>query len=462
MRVKPKTLGLILVLAAFCAIALIDIKPVKAQASHLLINEFGVQPTDNEQMELYNPTGSAIDLTNWVLSDGEADLTLSGTIDAGGYKVVDVNPPLELANYADDLYLEDPDDNVVDSVAYSYRGGCPDPEYDWTAARAPNGVDTDDDSADWTVDTTPTFGSANDAPAPNLGGVDVVINEVLPNNASGEEEFVELYNKGASAVDIGGWFITDGDDGYTVPSGTTIPAGGFWVLRGSTWVAQAIFFDDLYNSGDNVYLFTDDWVKVDQIGWSTNHGVGRSLGRIYDGKGWFYAYDDPTLLESGWNEGKYTDNGTPGTTNEGNISPDDILPSIGKPSQEPSPTQVMPDENVTVSVNVTDNVAVRNVTLSYRTDSGEWIDVNMSKTTGNIYTGVILGFSDGTDVSYQIIAYDIADNFAIEDNNGEYYVYTVIPEFPIWSSVLVMLLLLATIMILLKRGTKKPSKLGFH
>ena len=42
-------------------------------------------------------------------------------------------------------------------------------------------------------------------------------------------EFVEIYNAGASAVDISGWRLTDGVS-FTFPGGTIIAAGatGWW------------------------------------------------------------------------------------------------------------------------------------------------------------------------------------------------------------------------------------------
>src|SRR5690349_9770677 len=55
-------------------------------------------------------------------------------------------------------------------------------------------------------------------------------------------EFVELYNAGASAVDISGWQIIGKQIGsnfnlpagsvhsYTLPGGSSIPAGGYFVM----------------------------------------------------------------------------------------------------------------------------------------------------------------------------------------------------------------------------------------
>jgi len=57
-----------------------------------------------------------------------------------------------------------------------------------------------------------------------------------------------------------------------------------------------------------------------------------------------------------------------------------------------------------------------------------------------------------------IIAYDYANNEAVEDNAGEYYVYTVIPEFPTWTSMLLILIALtAAIAIYKRRQLKTPT-----
>jgi parallel beta-helix repeat protein len=109
------------------------------------------------------------------------------------------------------------------------------------------------------------------------------------------------------------------------------------------------------------------------------------------------------------------------------VLPDTTKPSIGTVHQEPE----VPDksEKVIVSVNVTDEGSgVHNVTLLYSTNEGvTWTKVLMNKTTGNTYEGEIPGLPAGTNVEYKIIAYDKAENFAVEDKAGQHYVYLVPP-----------------------------------
>lgn len=74
---------------------------------------------------------------------------------------------------------------------------------------------------------TPTAGTNNAA----LLIRQVVINEIMYNPISGsdDDEYIELYNRGAGAVNIGNWRITDGVS-FTFPTNTIIPAGGYLVV----------------------------------------------------------------------------------------------------------------------------------------------------------------------------------------------------------------------------------------
>lgn len=107
-----------------------------------------------------------------------------------------------------------------------------------------DGEFSDDASVVVTV-TTPVYSDA------------VVINEWLPDPVGSDTsgEFIELFNTGSSAVDVGGWQVDDADGGssaYTIPAGTSIAAGGYLSLtRAVTKIA-------LNNDGDTVRLLTPD------------------------------------------------------------------------------------------------------------------------------------------------------------------------------------------------------------
>lgn len=71
---------------------------------------------------------------------------------------------------------------------------------------------------------------------------DVVLNEFLPDpaGADGTQEWVELFNAGASPVDLEGWVVEAGTQPtnisavFTVPSGVSIAPGAWVVLAGAT------------------------------------------------------------------------------------------------------------------------------------------------------------------------------------------------------------------------------------
>jgi hypothetical protein len=66
---------------------------------------------------------------------------------------------------------------------------------------------------------------------PNPGAV--VFNEVLAHSHADASDWIELYNTTKAPIDIGGWFISDGNDylfKYEIANGTTIGPNGYLVL----------------------------------------------------------------------------------------------------------------------------------------------------------------------------------------------------------------------------------------
>jgi hypothetical protein len=111
---------------------------------------------------------------------------------------------------------------------------------------------------------------------------------------------------------------------------------------------------------------------------------------------------------------------------------DTIIPSVGTPQCDPS-GDVQPNQSVRVTANVTDSGSrLRSVRLAYftnKSDIGIELSMTLNQTSG-LYEFVIPGQEAGTRMKYRITAYDNAGNIATNDNAGQYYVYTVIPEFP--------------------------------
>jgi PKD repeat protein len=126
---------------------------------------------------------------------------------------------------------------------------------------------------------------------------------------------------------------------------------------------------------------------------------------------------------------------------------DDVPPMIGIPSRMPE-GDVEPGQEVRILVNVTDSLSgIKDVTLSYNlNDSDVWIDSPMTfNSTTGLYETAIQVQQAHTLVRYEITAYDNAGNHMVEDNSGEYYVYTVIPEFP--STKILLLFMIAALTV---------------
>jgi len=113
----------------------------------------------------------------------------------------------------------------------------------------------------------------------NAARAQVVINEVLADpDADPMEEWAELYNAGADAVDIGGWSLTD-NNGYGSSGSITLDAGAA-IAAGEYLVVVMRASDGLLNNGgDDVQLHDASGVPVDEISWTSSHG-DLSLARL--------------------------------------------------------------------------------------------------------------------------------------------------------------------------------------
>ncbi|WP_439945978.1 lamin tail domain-containing protein [Streptomyces sp. BBFR109] len=118
------------------------------------------------------------------------------------------------------------------------------------------------------------------APAHAAPADDIRINEVV--TTGDVDDSIELYNKGAGAVDVSGWVLKDDDNDhrYTIPSGTTLAPGGFRAFD-----VHAQFG---LGSSDQARLFlADGKTQVDSFSWSEHSAP--SWSRCPDGTGSFEA-----------------------------------------------------------------------------------------------------------------------------------------------------------------------------
>ncbi|OYT26437.1 MAG: hypothetical protein B6U95_07475 [Thermofilum sp. ex4484_82] len=155
--------------------------------------------------------------------------------------------------------------------------------------------------------------------------------------------------------------------------------------------------------------------------------------------------------------------------NAGNEEPHRFLTGIKLDKTDPSIAilkrlpegDVEPDQEVKVLVNVTDLLSgVKDAILSYNINNSlTWINITMTfNMTSGLYEGIIQGQHAGTIVKYKIIAYDNAENYIVEDNNGQYYDYTVVPEFSSSLLTLLMLMILSSIFAIITKKNWNSGK----
>ena len=222
---------------------------------------------------------------------------------------------------------------------------------------------------------------------------DVVISEIMyhPQSENPLEEYIELHNPDATAASIGGWQFTSGV-AFTVPGGTTIPAGGYLVVAANAaafsakypsvtnyvagWVGQ------LSNSSNQITLkdaalVTRDSVKyADDGDWATRR-KDAVADQGYSGWGWYTAADglgkSLELINKAVDNSKgqnwgdsTTSEGTPGAANS--IAATDIAPIITNVEHFPLlPTST---DVVTVNAKLLDELTTGlTATLHYKLDA---------------------------------------------------------------------------------------------
>jgi hypothetical protein len=103
---------------------------------------------------------------------------------------------------------------------------------------------------------------------------------------------------------------------------------------------------------------------------------------------------------------------------------DTVPPAIT--NVEHTPITVEYPDSPTVRCNVTDiESGVATVMVYYRVDGSEWNVISMTPTTGTGFAGVIPAQVWNTQVEYYVNATDQAGTWAVDDNSGTYYSYTV-------------------------------------
>jgi regulation of enolase protein 1 (concanavalin A-like superfamily) len=192
---------------------------------HVVINEF-LAHTDLPQVdfvELYNHGNQPVDLSGCFLSDdattNKFTFPAGTTIPARGYVTVDQNQlGFGLSSGGEILYFRAPDNLVIDAIDFEAQAN------GISSGRFPDG-------------SRAIYPLATRSPGAANGPIrvhDIVINELMykPISGDSDDEYIELFNRGTSPIDIGGWRFTAGVT-YTFPSNIVVAPGGYVVVARS-------------------------------------------------------------------------------------------------------------------------------------------------------------------------------------------------------------------------------------
>jgi hypothetical protein len=305
--------------------------------------------------------------------------------------------------------------------------------------------------------------------------VSVFVNATEPSFASGVGEVILNYNNGTAWMNVTLSF----QDGLYVamipelPYGTVVQYRVYAFDIAGNWAVMDVYS---YNVDDRFMpvakidapacgSYLAGYVNVEVYVYDDNF----SGAELTANETFLASWSETGLHTYVWNTTKMSDGvyvlklnaydeaGNVGET-ECLVIADNTQPTIGIPSQTPDYAAVEPYQNVNVTVEVTDQGAgVREVVLSYSIDEGQtWTNITMNNVLGDTYVEVIPGFAVDTHVQYEIIACDNVNNLAVENNAGEYYIYTVIPEF---QELIILIFMITTLIavILAKRRKQTPT-----
>ena len=263
----------------------------------LVINEINSAPDD--WVEVMNIGTEDMDISNFEIRDNSDDhrfKLLEGTIVKAGELFLVRDNTLgqvyeKTGEYVSGEFQEAIGIGSGDSIRIFDKNGVLLDEYSWTEHASYGGNDSAASYGRY-PDGTGNFTLMPETPGEKNTWykTDVVLNEIESNGDA--TDWVEIYNKGTTAVDLTGWYILDNDpvghasDVTPVKEGTILEPGGFYVFD------QNQHFTFGLGKDEQVTVFNKDGVSIDTYSWAEHaNGV---LARIPDGTGEFIDFPTST------------------------------------------------------------------------------------------------------------------------------------------------------------------------
>ncbi|MCF8395247.1 MAG: lamin tail domain-containing protein [Melioribacteraceae bacterium] len=251
----------------------------------ILISEFMNNPSSDESdwIEFYNNSSKTINIMNWRVSDkskmpdGDIITNAGQYIEPGKYFAAAIDtskiPGIEnvkifqsnfgsLGNTNDKIIIYDFRGAVIDHLEYDSFDGEPGRSFE----RISFDKETQD-SSNWitSLDSTgSTIGRQNSTfSAESYSNQSIVINEILYDPDESNSEFIELYNRSDSFVDLGGWKLIDEKSEIVQFQRVAflLPPDSYFLISSDS---NCIYFYDDLTASENVSIINRDLALSNQ------------------------------------------------------------------------------------------------------------------------------------------------------------------------------------------------------
>ncbi len=223
--------------------------------------------TGEEWVELFNPGTSTINLSKYLIDDGEEGskpAELTGEL-----------PPLSFVKISSSINLNNEDDSarillksdnsIIESITYETT------EEGKSFSKANN-------KWEW---TTPTPSQANSSSIQTEVPTTVKITEVFPNPSENEQEneWIEIQNTGTATINLEGLILDDDEDGskpYELPQTELKPGQHHSIYRSESGIS-------LNNGEDKARILTPNGKVLDEVEYkNSKDGLSYQLTQITD------------------------------------------------------------------------------------------------------------------------------------------------------------------------------------
>jgi len=295
-------------LAACClagpAVAGPESAPPRLSQGDLVITEIMQNPSavldsEGEWFEVYNASGSSINMNGLIIKDDGTNTFTVGSdviIAAGAYALFAENAdhltngglPTVDYDYPSTFVLANGDDEIVimdgtteiDRVNYDGGPSFPDPN---GASMMLVDVSYDNNvGANWAEESNETYGDGDygtpgAAPEPPLSPGDLVITEIMQNPSAvldDHGEWFEIYNASGASIDLDGLIIKDdGSDSHTISGTVVVPSGGYALLvrngdggtNGGLPTVDYVYSGFDLANGDDEVVIMDGSTEIDRV-----------------------------------------------------------------------------------------------------------------------------------------------------------------------------------------------------